>query len=102
MARIEGKNSKDDRLQALQNLGELKSLRAFAPNRFFRGELNQNFSKGKSTKSEISKSEQIISSVRKEIQSHKDTVEFSKYVSWGVLRQCTYFDRFRVSDHLLA
>lgn len=81
---IEGQNSKDDRLQALQNLGELKSLRAFARIDSFEGELNQIFQREKSTKSEISKSEQIISSVRKEIQSHKDTVEFSGNMFRGV------------------
>ena len=81
---IEGQNSKDDRLQALQNLGKLKSLRAFARIDSLEGELNQIFQREKSTKSEISKSEQIISSVRKEIQSHKDTVEFSGNMFRGV------------------
>ena len=71
-------------MQALQNLGELKSLRAFARIDSFEGELNQIFQREKSTKSEISKSEQIISSVRKEIQSHKDTVEFSGNMFRGV------------------
>lgn len=81
---IENRKSLSDRLSALEKLGELKSLRAFARIDTFESELKNLFENGLLSKSEFKKSQKTISNVHNKIQKHKDTVEMSGNLFRGI------------------
>jgi urea transport system permease protein len=78
---IEAKKSAEDRLFALNKLGDLKSLRAYARLDTFEGELE---SMPELSSLELSEAKATISFIRKKIQDHKDTVELSGNLFRGV------------------
>jgi len=81
---IENRKSLSDRLSALEKLGELKSLRAFARIDTFESELKKLFENGSLSKSDFKRSQKTISNVHNKIQKHKDTVEMSGNLFRGI------------------
>ena len=81
---VEEKNSPLDRLRALEKLGELKSLRAFARIDAFKKEIYKLREDGKLSKKDLLAANKTIDSVQKIIQGHKDKVELSGNLFRGV------------------
>ena len=81
---VEEKNSPLDRLKALEKLGELKSLRAFARIDAFKKEIYKLREDGKFSKKDLLAANKTIDSVQNIIQGHKDKVELSGNLFRGV------------------
>lgn len=81
---IDDKNSVDSRISALRKLGDLKSLRAYARINAFEKDILKIREAGDISKKEFLQSTEIISSVQKKIEKHKDSVELSGNLFRGV------------------
>ena len=75
--KLEGENSLTDRINALQELGELNSLRANARIKNFQNELNESFASGTITAGVKRKLDGEIIRVSRGLESHKDSVELA-------------------------
>ena len=75
--KLEGENSLTDRINALQKLGELNSLRANARIKNFQNELNESLASGTITAGEKRKFDDEIARVTRALESHKDSVELA-------------------------
>ena len=75
--KLEGENSLTDRINALQKLGELNSLRANARIKNFQNELDESLASGTITAGEKRKFDDEIARVTRALESHKDTVELA-------------------------
>ena len=74
---MEGENSLTDRINALQELGELNSLRANARIKNFQNELNESYASGTITAGVKRKLDGEIKRVSRRLESHKDSVELA-------------------------
>ncbi|MDA9110469.1 urea ABC transporter permease subunit UrtB [bacterium] len=74
---IDDKKTPQDRLLALQKLGELDSLRALARIDTFETEIIEVLTKSGTSQTKLKEYERSISSVRKKIEAHKSKVEWS-------------------------
>jgi len=74
---IDEKQSSQDRLLALQKLGELNSLRALARIDTFETDIREVLSNSGTSQTKLKEFERSISSVRKKIEVHKSKVEWS-------------------------
>ena len=81
---INDNNSVDSRISALRKLGDLKSLRAYARINAFEKDILKIREAGDISKKEFLQSTEIISSVQKKIEKHKDSVELSGNLFRGV------------------
>jgi urea transport system permease protein len=81
---INDNNSVDSRISALRKLGDLKSLRAYARINAFEKDILKIREAGVISKKEFLQSTEIISSVQKKIEKHKDSVELSGNLFRGV------------------
>ena len=75
--KLEGENSLTDRINALQELGELNSLRANARIKNFQNELNESYASGTITAGVKRKLDGEIKRVSRRLESHKDSVELA-------------------------
>ena len=75
--KLEGENSLTDRINALQELGELNSLRANARIKNFQNELNESYASGTITAGVKRKLDGEIIRVSRGLESHKDSVELA-------------------------
>jgi len=75
--KLEGENSLTDRINALQELGELNSLRANARIKNFQNELDESLASGTITAGEKRKFDDEIARVTRALESHKDSVELA-------------------------
>ena len=75
--KLEGGNSLTDRINALQELGKLKSLRANARIKNFQNELNESYASGRITAGVKRKLDGEITRVTKSFESHKDSVDLA-------------------------
>ena len=75
--KLEGGNSLTDRINALQELGKLKSLRANARIKNFQNELNESYASGRITAGVKRKLDGEITRVTKSLESHKDSVDLA-------------------------
>ena len=75
--KLEGENSLTDRINALQELGELNSLRANARIKNFQNELNESYASGTITAGVKRKLDGEITRVSRRLESHKDSVELA-------------------------
>ena len=75
--KLEGENSLTDRINALQKLGELNSLRANARIKNFQNELDESLASRTITAGEKGKFDDEIARVTRILESHKDTVELA-------------------------
>ena len=75
--KLEGENSLTDRINALQKLGELNSLRANARIKNFQNELDESLASRTITAGEKGKFDDEIARVSRVLESHKDTVELA-------------------------
>jgi len=75
--KLERENSLTDRINALQKLGELNSLRANARIKNFQNELNESLASGTITAGEKRKFDDEIARVTRALESHKDSVELA-------------------------
>jgi urea ABC transporter permease protein UrtB len=74
---IDEKKTPQDRLLALQKLGELNSLRAFARIDTFETDIREVLSNSGTSQTKLKEFEKSISSVRKKIEAHQSKVEWS-------------------------
>ena len=81
---INDNNSVDSRISALRKLGDLKSLRAYARINALEKDILKIREAGDISKKEFLQSTEIISSVQKKIEKHKDSVELSGNLFRGV------------------
>ena len=81
---INDNNSVDSRISALRKLGDLKSLRAYARINALEKDILKIREAGDISKKEFLQSTEIISSVQKKIEKHKDCVELSGNLFRGV------------------
>jgi urea transport system permease protein len=81
---INDNNSVDSRISALRKLGDLKSLRAYARINALEKDILKIREAGVISKKEFLQSTEIISSVQKKIEKHKDSVELSGNLFRGV------------------
>ncbi len=82
--KVGNKNSLEDRLAALSNLGKLNSLRAYARISDFSKEINQQFDADKLSAEEKKSIEKEISKIEGSLESHKGTVELAGNMFRGV------------------
>jgi len=82
--KVGNKNSLEDRLAALSNLGKLNSLRAYARISDFSKEINQQFDADKLSAEEKKSIEKEISKIEGSLKSHKGTVELAGNMFRGV------------------
>ena len=82
--KVGDKNSLEDRLAALSNLGKLNSLRAYARISDFSKEINQQFDADKLSAEEKKSIEKEISKIEGSLESHKGTVELAGNMFRGV------------------
>ena len=82
--KVEGKDSLNDRLDALSRLGELKSLRAYARIADFRNEIAKQFEAKKISYGKQESMTKDISKIERSLNSHKDTVELAGNLFRGV------------------
>ena len=75
--KMEGENSLTSRINALQELGELNSLRANARIKNFQNELNESYTSGTITAGVKRKLDGEIARVSKGLENHKDSVELA-------------------------
>ncbi len=75
--KLEGESSLSDRINALQELGELNSLRANARIKNFQNELNELYADGEITPGVKRKFDSEITKVKGVLESHKDSVELA-------------------------
>jgi urea transport system permease protein len=75
--KLEGENSLTDRINALQELGELNSLRANARIKNFQNEVNESYTSGTITVEVKRKLDGEIKRVSRGLESHKDSVELA-------------------------
>ena len=75
--KLEGENSLTDRINALQELGELNSLRANARIKNFQNELNESYASGTITAGVKRKLDGEIKESVGGLESHKDSVELA-------------------------
>ena len=75
--KLEGENSLTDRINALQELGELNSLRANARIKNFQNEVNESYASGTITVEVKRKLDGEIIRVSRGLESHKDSVELA-------------------------
>ena len=75
--KLEGENSLTDRINALQELGELNSLRANARIKNFQNEVNESYASGTITVEVKRKLDGEIKRVSRGLGSHKDSVELA-------------------------
>jgi urea transport system permease protein len=75
--KMEGENSLSDRINALEELGELNSLRANARIKNFQNELNELYADGEITPGVKRKFDSEIKRVKGVLESHKDSVELA-------------------------
>jgi urea transport system permease protein len=81
---INDNNSVGSRISALRKLGDLKSLRAYARINALEKDILKIREAGDISKKEFLQSTEIISSVQKKIEKHKDSVELSGNLFRGV------------------
>ena len=82
--KIEGKDSFDDRLDALSSLGELKSLRAYARIADFSKVIAKQFEAKKISYGKKESMTKEISKIERSLNGHKDTVELAGNLFRGV------------------
>ena len=82
--KVEGKDSFDDRLDALSSLGELKSLRAYARIADFSNVIAKQFEDKKISYGKKESITKEISKIERSLNGHKDTVELAGNLFRGV------------------
>ena len=82
--KVEGKDSFDDRLDALSSLGELKSLRAYARIADFSKVIAKQFEAKKISYGKKESMTKEISKIERSLNGHKDTVELAGNLFRGV------------------
>ena len=82
--KVEGKDSLNDRLNALSSLGELKSLRAYARIADFSNVIAKQFEDKKISYGKKESITKEISKIERSLNGHKDTVELAGNLFRGV------------------
>ncbi len=82
--KVEGKDSFDDRLDALSSLGELKSLRAYARIADFSNVIAKQFEDKKISYGKKESITKEISKIERSLNGHKDTVELAGNLFRGI------------------
>ena len=82
--KVEGKDSLNDRLDALSSLGELKSLRAYARIADFSNVIAKQFEDKKISYGKKESITKEISKIERSLNGHKDTVELAGNLFRGV------------------
>lgn len=82
--KVEGKDSLNDRLNALSSLGELKSLRAYARITNFSKVIAKQFEAKKISYGKKESITKEISKIKRSLNGHKDTVELAGNLFRGV------------------
>ena len=82
--KVEGKDSFDDRLDALSSLGKLKSLRAYARIADFSNVIAKQFEDKKISYGKKESITKEISKIERSLNGHKDTVELAGNLFRGV------------------